>query len=82
MLRLAELGLFLAPFALYVAWRFLAAKASPWLVAVAVGFAAVSAAATIWYGFEHSAPPNGRYVPAHMEDGRIVPGEVIPKPPR
>jgi uncharacterized protein DUF6111 len=77
-----ELALFLAPFAVYALFLWAArpgaAKAQAWsapaltwltlaaLVLVVAGFA-------VWaeYG---GAPPGSTYVPAHMENGRFVPG--------
>ncbi len=81
MLRLAEIGMFLVPFALYAAWRLIAVKASAWLVAASVGVAVVAAAGTIWYGLDRSASPSSGYVPAHLEHGEIVPGGVRSNPP-
>jgi hypothetical protein len=77
-----ELALFLAPFTLYALFLWAAqpgaAKASAWsapalkwltlaaLVLSIAGFA-------IWAAYT-GAPPGSTYVPAHMENGRFVPG--------
>ena len=78
-MRWAELGLFLAPFILYAAWRLAAAWARP---AVAWGaLAAVGAlmAATLWTGLSHRLDRDAIYVPAHMQDGRMVAGHGAPR---
>jgi hypothetical protein len=74
MLRLAEFGLFLLPFVLYVAWVFASKRARPvvfWGAAVAV---ATLAACVVWFGLARSLDRTERYVPAHVEGGRIIPG--------
>jgi hypothetical protein len=74
MLRLAEFGLFLLPFALYLAWVFASKRARP---VVFWGVAAVLvplAGGLLWFGLADSLDANERYVPAHVEAGRIVPG--------
>lgn len=81
-MRWAELLLFLAPFALYAAWRLAAARAQPgiiWGVIVAI---AVLAAGTVWLGLSRRLERGETYVPAHLEDGRIVPGHGVPVPSR
>jgi hypothetical protein len=49
----------------------------PWtlLILSGVGLAALAAIAT---AVSSGAPPNSTYVPAHMENGRLVPGEMRP----
>lgn len=74
MLRFAEFGLFLAPFALYAAWRLLGARATPWLLWSGAAAVAVVAAVLIWYGLARSLPPGTRYVPAQLKGGTIVEG--------
>jgi Family of unknown function (DUF6111) len=77
-----ELALFLAPFAIYALFVWVArpggSKAAAWsptaftwltlaaLVLVIAGFA-------VW-AENSGAPPGSTYVPAHMENGRFVPG--------
>ena len=78
---LIELFLFLAPFAAYALWRRLNPSLEPspmavWLALAGVGFAM---AAAVWYGLSVSMEPGSVYVPAHMEDGRIVPGRAEPR---
>jgi hypothetical protein len=77
-----ELVLFLTPFALYAAylwvtragvldtsaWR---ARTLSWLTIVALVLVVLS----FFFLAEFSgAPPGSAYVPAHIEDGRLVPG--------
>jgi hypothetical protein len=79
MLRLAEFGLFLFPFAVYAAWLLFGVRASARVVwATAATFAAL-AAATIWYGLSERLDRNEVYVPAHLENGQIVPAHGVPK---
>jgi hypothetical protein len=79
---LTEIGLFLIPFAVYAV--FLVAtrthvfdKASwplpiiGWLTVVALGLVIGSFAYLAHFS---GAPPGSTYVPAHMENGRLVPG--------
>lgn len=84
MLRWAELALFLTPFAVFLLWRRLAAGGGPppALLAAALAGLAVFGAGLAWFGIERSLAP-GRYVPARVEDGRIVPGHsATALPPR
>ncbi|CAH2600087.1 conserved protein of unknown function [Rhodovastum atsumiense] len=74
MLRLAEIGLFLVPFALYAAWRLLGARASAALVWGTVLAVGLLAGVTVWYGLERSLPAGVQYVPAEIHDGTIVQG--------
>jgi hypothetical protein len=74
MLRFAEIGLFLLPFALYGAWRVLGARATVGLIWATAAVVAVLAATIIWYGMENSLPAGTHYVPAQLHDGKIVSG--------
>jgi hypothetical protein len=81
---LIELLLFIAPFAIYAIalfatrrdardvahWhaRMLATLASIGLVLVIGGL--------IYFAHFGGAPPGGVYEPAHLEDGRLVPGRI------
>lgn len=77
-MRWAELALFLSPFLLYTAWRLAAARAQPALLWGVVAAIAVLAAGTVWFGVTHRLGPDETYVPAHLQDGRIVPGHGVP----
>jgi hypothetical protein len=77
MLRLLEVGLFLAPLAALVVWRLLAGRGGPSLlvVAVAAGALAVLAGALLWYSRDAALPAGVTYVPAQLQPGGgIVPG--------
>ena len=77
MLRLVEIGLFLSPFALYALWLLVGRRFSARFMWIAVGCLATLSAATIWYGLTRSLPPQDRYVPARIENGRIVQGHGV-----
>ena len=79
---LIEIGIFLIPFAVYAA--FLVASRSgvmareSWPLRV-VGWLAVAAfllvvASLVLLAHFSGAPPNSTYVPAHIENGKLVPG--------
>ena len=77
MLRLAEFGLFLVPFGLFLAWLLLERVTARIAIAAAVAFF-VMAGATILYGLERRLDRGEVYVPAHIENGRIVQGHGVP----
>ncbi|MCW3477587.1 DUF6111 family protein [Limobrevibacterium gyesilva] len=81
MLRFTELGLFLVPFALFVTWRIMGPRTPPRLVWAAAVAVLVMAAGTMWYGLNRRIDRSEAYEPAHLEDGRIVPGHGVPKVP-
>jgi hypothetical protein len=77
--------LFLLPFALYAAYLRLRqhdedirAKQHPWTALFASGLFLVAASFVLWGLFE-DANRRGVYVPPHLQDGRLVPGRVIPE---
>lgn len=77
--------LFLLPFALYAAYLRLRqhdedmpARQHPWTALFASGLVLVAASFVFWGLFEN-ANQRGVYVPPHLEDGRLVPGRVIPE---
>jgi hypothetical protein len=83
---LFELLLFLLPFALYAVYLKLAkeepaetksVRAHPWTVLFVSGLLLVAASFLIW-GIQDGAGQQGVYVPPHVEDGRVVPGQVVP----
>jgi amino acid transporter len=81
---LIEIMLFLAPFAAYALvlsatrrdardsqhWRF------PTLVLLAIIGLVLVAAGLVWFAHFGGAPPSGTYVPAHLEKGKLVPGQI------
>jgi hypothetical protein len=79
---LIEVSLFLAPFVAYAifVWATRAGVLDPkawslpvlgWLVFAAFALMIVSFVLMAQFG---GAPPYSKYVPAHMENGRLVPG--------
>jgi heme/copper-type cytochrome/quinol oxidase subunit 3 len=86
---LIDLLLFLLPFALYgIYWRLArkgdpkqAAKPHPWAMLFIAGLALV-AASFVWLGLTEGTRGQGVYVPAHTEDGKVVPGRIEKKPPQ
>ncbi len=77
MLRFAEIGLFLAPFALFLLWRLLAPHVRPALLWVGLAIVIGLAGMAVFYGLKERMDPHARYVPAHIENGRVVPGQGI-----
>jgi len=49
-----------------------------WLMVSGIGLAA---AGLVWLAVFSGTPGDGTYVPPHYEDGRIVPGRVLPAEP-
>ena len=85
---LFETLLFLLPFALYgIYWRLSERDESapkpvhPWTVLFASGLSLVAASFLIW-GITEGAGEQGVYVPPHVENGRVVPGHVVPGAPK
>jgi hypothetical protein len=85
---LTELALFLTPFVLYALflWATKAKILHPeswpvrhvaWLTIVALVLMIGSFLVLAQFGGE---PPDMVYVPAHMENGELVPGQYIPRP--
>lgn len=72
-MRLAEVALFLAPFLLFVLWWRLGAR-SRLAASAIVGVVLLILATLTWLALSTGLPRSGGYVPAQLEDGRIVPG--------
>lgn len=80
-----DLLLFLLPFALYGAYLYLRrhdeqafSKPHPWTALFISGLVLVAASFVFW-GLVEDANQRGVYVPPHLEDGRLVPGRVVPQ---
>ncbi len=79
---LTEVGVFLIPFAVYalflVATRSGVIDTSSWPAAMVVRLSVIAALLTILslvlLANFSGAPPNSTYTPAHVENGRLVPG--------
>jgi heme A synthase len=81
---LIEIMLFVAPFAIYAImltatrrdardrehWRF------PTVILLAVFGLVLVAAGLVALAHFGGAPPTGQYVPAHVEKGKLVPGQI------
>jgi Family of unknown function (DUF6111) len=82
MAYLVEILLFLAPFAAFALWRRLnpGAEPSPGVVWLALAGLGLALAGAVWYGLEVSMGPGTVYVPARVEDGRLIPGHTEPRP--
>jgi hypothetical protein len=74
MLRYGELGLFLAPFALYAAWWLLGARVSGRLLAAGVALLVLLALATAWFGLGNRLPAGRTYAPAEWRHGIVEQG--------
>lgn len=81
-MRWMELALFASPFVLYGAWRLAAARAQPAVLWAAAAAVALLVASTLWLGLHRRLEPGEMYVPAQLEDGRIVPGHGTRLPAR
>ncbi len=77
MLRAVEIALFLAPFVAFAIWRLLSVESGPplWVVISAACFVVLLAGALFWLRQEEVIPGTV-YVPAQLQDGRIVPGRT------
>jgi hypothetical protein len=78
--RFAEIALLALPFVVFVAWRLLAPTAGPpkVLVISVTATVMVMAGLLLGLGYEEAEPPGAGYVPARLQDGRVVPGHVVP----
>ena len=79
---LTEVGIFLIPFAVYALFL-LATRSgllvqSSWpahiLAKLAIGALLLVAASFVLLAHFSGAPPNSTYIPAHIENGKFVPG--------
>ena len=80
MLRLVELALFLAPFAVFIVWRAVGKGSSPSLaLVVSAGCVLLAlAGALVWLSEDRALPPDAAYAPARLENGHIVAGHAAP----
>jgi hypothetical protein len=80
MLRLVELALFLAPIALFVAWRMVLPRGPSRTALFAfVGVLAALAGLLVWLSHDNALPPGTEYVPPHLENGVVVPAHGAPR---
>lgn len=78
MTRVIEAALLLSPFVAYLLWRYLVHRGIPnpsrqtlLILAAAV---VLLGAGLVWTGLTERAPEGSRYVPARLENGRVIPG--------
>ncbi|MCR4283429.1 MAG: DUF6111 family protein [Bauldia sp.] len=79
---------FLLPFAAYALWLIITRRtltnAADWQVRtiayLALAGAALMIAALVVFVHLDTSPPGGRYVPAHIENGEIIPGHIDTSP--
>lgn len=76
--RLTEIGLFLLPFALFLALRLAAARG--WPSALVLGWAGgalvLLLAGLVWFAHTQRLAPGAAYVPARLSKGRVLPGHA------
>ncbi len=89
-MRFLNVALFFLPFAVFFAWAFLenrkrlaagpdASKVrTPWFYLFAAGLALFAAGFVVTWALE-DRNPDCEYVPARMQDGKLVDGECLPK---
>jgi hypothetical protein len=75
-MRFVEITLFLAPFVIFAVWRMTATvggPTSPRVLAASAALLVLLLGALLWLHREGALPQDTTYVPARLEDGRIVP---------
>lgn len=79
--RIIEIVLFLAPFMGFAAWRLLFPSPTPpmWLLGGMAGFVLLMLAALVWLRQQDAVDAGHLYVPATLQDGRIIPGHAEPR---
>ncbi len=71
--------MFAAPFALYAVWWLVGRKLNRRMFWIAIIWLLAVGGGSVWYGLERSLSGDEAYVPAHLENGRIVQGHGVPK---
>ena len=82
---LTEIALFLAPFVIYALFLWLTKTSmldrTYWSVKIMLSLTIVALllmiGSFIYLGHFTGMPHDGTYVPAHVEDGKLVPGRVV-----
>ena len=83
---LTEIALFLAPFVVYAAFLWFAKPAvldrEHWskktLMTLVIVSLVLMIGSFLVIGHFSGAPVSSNYVPAHVEDGKLIPGRVVP----
>jgi len=80
-MRFIEIALFLAPFIVFAVWRMTTPLAvpSPRLIAASAVALVLLLASLLWLHQEGAVPPGESYVPATLQDGRVVPAHGAPR---
>jgi MYXO-CTERM domain-containing protein len=81
-MRYVEIALFLIPFVIFAVWRMTATAGggpSRRVVATSVGLLALVLAALLWFHQQGAVPSGAAYVPATLQNGRIVPAHGAPR---
>jgi hypothetical protein len=81
--RFAEIALLALPFVVFVAWRLLATTSGPPRVLVIAVTVTVVAMAGLLVGlwYDEAEPPGTGYLPARLQDGRILRERAVPGAP-
>jgi hypothetical protein len=80
--RLIEILLFVTPFLAFAAWRLLFPSPLPprWLIGCLAGFVVTMLLALIWVWDIDAGDANQAYIPAEVQDGRVVSARpVVPR---
>ena len=80
MIRIVEIALFLAPFAVFAVWRifFPGIELSRGMMGVLGVVLVIVFGTLVWLRQEDAEPANATYVPAAMEGDRIAPPRAAP----
>ncbi len=80
MIRIAEIILFLAPFAMFAAWRifFPGMSLSRGMMGAIGAVLVIIFGTLVWLRQEDAEPASATYVPAALEGDRITPPRAIP----
>ena len=80
MARIFEILLFLAPFVVFAVWLRLnpSRTLSRAMIVFVFALLALMGGGLVWLRLEDAIPPNAHYVPARMQDGRIVAPVAVP----
>ena len=82
MSRIIEITLFLSPFVGFAVWRMLFPSPTPplWLVGTLAGFVLLMLLGLLWVRHLDATDVHEVYVPASLQDGKIIPGHAAPRP--
>jgi hypothetical protein len=80
-MRYVEIALFLTPFVIFALWRLASPAAGPPMrvVAASAALLVMLIAALLWFHQQGAVPSGSAYVPATLQDGRIVPAHGAPR---